>query len=316
MYNSLFSLIIKEISCKMAQIIECVPNFSEGRSEHVINAIAEVIDAVKDVNLLHITSDIDHNRTVMTFAGSPDAVIEAAYNAIELATKLIDMKQHSGVHPRIGATDVVPFIPLEDVSMGDCIRIAHRLGQRVGDELGLPVYLYGEAAIRPDRGDLAIIRRGQYETLIGEITEVARYPDYGPATMGSAGAISIGARKPLIAYNVYLTTDDVKVAKKIAGAIRGSSGGLRGVKALGLFVKGRAQVSMNLTDYQATPIYRVMELIRLEAAKLGTQVYESELVGLIPEDALIQTAAWYLQLPDLKAEDLLENRLNSIRQGF
>lgn len=298
----------------MTQIIECVPNFSEGRSEHVINAIAEVIDAVKDVNLLHITSDVDHNRTVMTFAGSPDAVMTAAYNAIKLASKLIDMKQHSGVHPRIGATDVVPFVPIEDVSMNDCIKLARRLGQRIGDELGLPVYLYGEATIRPERHDLAIIRRGQYESLIGEITESERYPDYGPAVMGSAGALSIGARKPLIAYNVYLTTDDVTIAQKIARAIRGSSGGLRGVKALGFFVNGRAQISMNLIDYQTTPIYRVMELIRIEAKKLGTGIYESELIGLMPEDALIQTASWYLQLPNLSIEDMLENRLNSVKQ--
>lgn len=298
----------------MAQIIECVPNFSEGRSEHVIKAIAEVIDAVKDVNLLHTTSDVEHNRTVMTFAGSPDAVMTAAYNAIKLASKLIDMKQHSGVHPRIGATDVVPFIPIEDVSMNDCIKLARRLGQGVGDELGLPVYLYGEAAIRPERRDLAIIRRGQYETLIGEISQANRYPDYGPAVMGSAGAISIGARKPLIAYNVYLTTDDVTIAQKIARAIRGSSGGLRGVKALGFFVNGRAQISMNLTDYQTTPIYRVIELIRIEAKKFGTGIYESELIGLMPEEALIQTASWYLQLPDLSIEDMLENRLNSVKQ--
>jgi len=299
----------------MAQIIECVPNFSEGRSEHVITAIAEVIDAVKDVELLHITSDVDHNRTVMTFVGSPDGVMEAAYNAIVLASKLIDMKQHKGVHPRIGATDVVPFIPIEGVTMDDCIRIARRLGQRVGDELGLPVYLYENAAVRPARRSLSVIRRGQYEELQKKIVEAEHYPDYGPAAMGSAGAVTIGARKPLIAYNVYLTSDDVEIAKKIARAIRGSSGGLTGVKALGLFVNGRAQVSMNLTDYENTPIYRVMELIRLEAEKLGTGIYESELIGLMPQDALLQTAAWYLQLPDLRGTDLLENHLNSISQG-
>ena len=306
----------KEMECQMAQIIECVPNFSEGRSEHVIHAIADVIDAVKEVDLLHITSDVDHNRTVMTFAGSPRGVIQAAYHAIELASKLIDMKQHEGVHPRIGAADVVPFVPVENVSMDDCVRIARRLGQRVGDELGLPVYLYGEAAVRSERRDLAIIRRGQYETLIGEIANAERYPDYGPSVMGPAGAVSMGARKPLIAYNVYLTSDDVRIARKIAKAIRGSSGGLTGVKALGFYVRGRAQVSMNLTDYQATPIYRVMELIRLEATKLGTQIYEAELVGLMPQDALLQTVAWYLQLPDLHAGDVLDNHLPSLRHRF
>lgn len=299
----------------MAQIIECVPNFSEGRSEHVINAIAEVIDAVKDVNLLHVTSDVDHNRTVMTYVGSPDGVMEAAYNAIVLASKLIDMRQHRGVHPRIGATDVVPFVPIAGVTMDACVKIARRLGQRIGDELALPVYLYEQAAVRSERRSLSVIRRGQYEELQENIVNAEHYPDYGPAAMGSAGAVTIGARKPLIAYNVYLTTDDVEIAKKIARAIRASSGGLTGVKALGLFVKGRAQVSMNLTNYQKTPVYRVMELIRLEAEKLGVQIYQSELIGLMPQDALLQSAAWYLQLPDLNATDLLENHLNSNLQG-
>ncbi|MGJ3238470.1 MAG: glutamate formimidoyltransferase [Anaerolineae bacterium] len=293
----------------MSPIIECVPNFSEGRSPHVIDALTEVITAVKDVKLLHVTSDRDHNRTVMTFAGKPSAVAEAAYNAIALASKLIDMKQHSGVHPRIGATDVVPFIPLVGATMQDCIKLARRLGQKVGDELSLPVYLYEQAAIRAERRNLSLIRRGEYEALLSEISTAERYPDYGPAVMGPAGAVAIGARKSLIAYNVYLTTDDVTIAHKIARAIRGSSGGLVGVKALGLLVKGRAQVSMNLTDYEQTPIYRVMELIRLEAQKLGTQIYESELIGLIPQDALLQTVSWYLQLPDLTTEQLLENRL-------
>lgn len=300
----------------MAQIVECVPNFSEGRSPEVIHAIKEAITSVNGINFLHQTSDRDHNRTVMTISGAPDAVLDAMYYAIEIASKLIDMRQHSGVHPRIGATDVVPFVPIEGVSMADCVQLARRLGQRVGDEYGLPVYLYGEAAIRPERRNLALIRRGEYEDLMNTITSPERYPDYGPALLKGAGAVTIGARKPLIAYNVYLATDDILIAKKIARAIRGSSGGLAGVKALGFLVKGRAQISMNLVDYERTPIYRVMELIRLEAQKLGTSILESELIGLMPQDALIQTAAWYLQLPDLEASDLFENQIYKIRQGF
>lgn len=294
----------------MPPLIECVPNFSEGRREDVIDAIVETIEKVKDIQLLHRTSDPDHNRTVVTFAGYPDAVVQAAYNAIEIAAKLIDMNEHTGVHPRIGATDVIPFVPLKGATMESCIQIARLLGQRVGANLGLPVYLYEYAAVRPERRNLAIIRRGQYETLCTTITTPERYPDYGPAKLGSAGAVSIGARKPLIAYNVYLRTEDVEVAKKIARTIRGSSGGLSGVKALGLFVKGRAQVSMNLVDYELTPLYRVIELIRLEAEKLGTQIHETELIGLMPQDALIQSAAWYLQIPHLRASHLLENRLD------
>ena len=300
----------------MEKIIECVPNFSEGRRQDVIDAIANSISSVENAHLLHVTSDSDHNRTVMTFAGSPQAVMTAAYYAIKSASKLIDMRQHSGVHPRIGATDVVPFIPLDGATMEDCVRIARELGQKVGNELGLPVYLYEEAAIKTERRSLATIRRGQFEGLVESITELDRVPDYGKPEMGSAGAVTIGARKPLIAYNVYLTTDDVGIAQKIAQAIRGSSGGLTGVKALGLLVKGRAQVSMNLVDYENTPIYRVMELIRIEAQKYGVAIYESELIGLMPQDALIQSAKWYLQLPELDASSLLENRLKSISQSL
>lgn len=289
-----------------SQLIECVPNFSEGRRPEVIEAIVQSITSVSHIQLLHQTSDADHNRTVVTFVGTPNAVQEAAFKAIERASQLIDMTQHRGVHPRIGATDVVPFVPIQAVTMAECVKLAQQLGARVGDELGLPVYLYAHAATRPDRVDLASIRRGEYEGLIQKITSTDYQPDYGLVQMGQAGAVVIGARQPLIAYNVYLTTDDVTVARNIARAIRGSSGGLRGVKALGLLVKGRAQVSMNLVDYQHTPLHRVMELIRIEAARYGTQIYESELIGLMPQDALIQAASWYLQLPDLQVNRLLE----------
>jgi glutamate formiminotransferase len=223
---------------------------------------------------------------------------------------LIDLTIHRGQHPRIGATDVCPFVPLEGVSMADCVVIAQALGRRVGEELQLPVYLYEAAATRPERENLANIRRGQYEALREAIvTDPARLPDFGPARLGPAGAVAIGARSPLIAFNVYLTTTDVQIAQKIAAAVRHSSGGLRFVKALGLSVKGKAQVSMNLTDYTRTPIFRVVELIRREAAQYGVMIESSELVGLIPQQALIDTAVYYLQLDHFRPEQILEKRL-------
>ncbi|MEM9955652.1 MAG: glutamate formimidoyltransferase [Chloroflexota bacterium] len=300
----------------MQQIVECVPNFSEGRNLEIIRAIREAMTTIKGAHLLHETSDSDHNRTVFTLAGSPEAMLDAMYQGIETASQLIDMLQHQGVHPRIGATDVVPFVPIEGVTMQECAHLARRLGKRVGDELGLPIYLYGEAALRPERKSLAYIRRGEFEALIDSIKEKDRYPDYGSAEIGRAGATTIGARKPLIAYNVYLDTDDVHIAKQIAKAIRGSSGGLVHVQALGLLVKGHAQVSMNLLDYHKTPLHRVMELIRIEANHLGTRVIESELIGLMPRDALMQVASWYLQLPDLTTSKLLENQVDAIRQDL
>jgi glutamate formiminotransferase len=293
----------------MSQIVECIPNFSEGRRIEVVDSIVKAIEAHNDIRVLHRTSDADHNRSVITFVGSPDAVMEAAFRAIRTAADLIDLEQHQGVHPRIGATDVVPFVPIEDMTMEDCVRLARKLGQRVGDELSIPIYLYEEAALRPERKNLANLRKGQYEGLKELISTAERYPDYGPAILGAAGATVIGARKPLIAFNVFLNTEDIHIAEIIARNIRGSSGGLVEVKALGLKVKGKAQVSMNLTDYKRTPIYRVMEILRMEAAKLGVSILRSELIGLMPQDALVETAAWYLQLPDLKADLLLENRL-------
>lgn len=292
-----------------APLVECVPNFSEGRRMDVQDAIAESIASVQGVRLLHRTSDPDHNRTVMTFSGAPQPVAEAAFRAIRTAAQLIDLEQHEGVHPRIGATDVLPFVPLRGATMEGCVLLARELGQRVGQELGLPVYLYEAAATRPERRNIADIRRGQYEQLKHEMHLPHRQPDYGPAQLGKAGAVIIGARKPLIAYNVYLTTDDVRIARRIANAIRHSGGGLAGVKALGLLVKGQAQVSMNLVDYKRTPVQRVMEMIRREAEQYGVRIARSELVGLIPQDALLQAAAWYLQLHDYSPQMLLEQQL-------
>jgi glutamate formiminotransferase/formiminotetrahydrofolate cyclodeaminase len=291
-------------------IVECIPNFSEGRRTEVVEEIQAAIAAVQGVHVLDRHMDADHNRSVITFAGQPEGVLEAAYAAIARAAQLIDLDQHEGEHPRIGATDVVPFVPIQGVTMDECVELARRLGHRVGETLRIPVYLYEFAASRPDRVNLADIRKGEYEGLKAEITNNPdRLPDFGPANVGSAGAVVIGARVPLIAYNVYLTTDDVGIADEIARAVRHSSGGLRYVKALGMLVDGRAQVSMNLTDYTRTPIARVVELIRGEARRHGVAVHHSELVGLIPQAGLIEAARWHLQLDQFKPEQILENRL-------
>jgi glutamate formiminotransferase/formiminotetrahydrofolate cyclodeaminase len=291
-------------------LIECIPNFSEARRPEVIDQIAAAITSVEEVRLLNRSSDLDHNRTVLTFAGPPFAVEEAAFRAIQTAAELIDMNYHTGEHPCIGAADVVPFVPLSDATMEECIEMATRLGERVGNELSIPVYLYEAAATRPERVNLENIRKGQYEGLKSEIeTNPDRAPDYGPSELGSAGATVIGARNPLIAFNVYLTTDDVDIARKIAKAIRHSSGGLRYVKALGLLVEGRAQVSINLTNYRETPVARVVEMIRLEAARYGVGIHRSELVGLIPQDALTDAAVWHLQLDQFDKAQILESLL-------
>jgi glutamate formiminotransferase len=292
------------------QIVESVPNFSEGRRQAVIEQIVTAMSGVTGVRVLDVQSDQDHNRSVVTILGAPQPVVEAAFQGIAKAAELIDMNHHRGGHPRMGATDVVPFVPVQGVTMEECAALAHQLGERVGTELNIPVYLYEAAATRPERQNLADVRRGEYEGLKEEIaTNPDRAPDFGPAIMGAAGATAIGARPPLIAFNVYLSTSDVAPAKAIAKAIRHSSGGLRFVKALGLLVEGQAQVSMNLTDYRQTPIYRVLELIRAEAARYGLQVTRSEVVGLLPVQVLVDTAQFYLQLDGFSPDQILENRL-------
>lgn len=297
-------------------LVECIPNFSEARRPEVVEAIVAAITSVPEISLLNHSSDNDHNRSVITFAGPPLAVEEAAFRGIQKAAELIDLNQHTGSHPRLGATDVVPFVPLSGVEMAECVQIARRLGERVGKELNIPVYLYEEAASRPDRVNLEDIRRGQYEGLKAEIeTDPERKPDFGPAHLGPAGATVIGARHPLVAYNVYLTTDDVSIAKAIAKAMRHSSGGFRFVKGLGMLVEGRAQVSMNLTNFRQTPVHRVVEAIRREAARYGVSIHHSELIGLIPGEALTDAAAWYLQLDDFHPEQVLENRLYAAQSG-
>lgn len=292
------------------RIVECIPNFSEGQRLEVVDEIEGVISAVSGVHVLDRHSDADHNRSVITFAGSPSAVLEAAFSAVKTAAKLIDLETHQGEHPRIGATDVVPFVPLSGVTMDDCVEMAHQLGKRVSDELDIPVYFYERAAVRSDRVNLEDIRRGGYEKLKRAISaDPDRAPDFGPARLGSAGATVIGARPPLIAFNVYLSTDDVTIAKKIARTIRYSSGGLRYVKALGMLVEGRAQVSMNLTDFTQTPIARVVEAIRHEAQRYEVDIHHSELVGLIPLAAVVDATQSYLQLDQFNPDQVLETRM-------
>ncbi len=292
------------------RLLECVPNFSEGRRPEVIAAITTVMAAVPGVKILDRHSDPDHNRTVVTLAGEPDAVAEAAFRGIAEAARRIDLTRHQGQHPFIGAADVVPFVPLEDLTMDDAVRIARQVGRRVGETLGLPVYLYAAAATRPERRALENIRRGGYPALRAGIGHDPRWePDFGPRQVGPAGAVVMGARDFLIAFNVYLTTDDVTIARRIARAVRHSSGGLRYVKALGLLVQGRAQVSLNLTDFRRTPLPRVVELIRREAARYGVAIHHTELVGMIPQDALFAAARWYMQMDAFTFAQVLEPRL-------
>lgn len=298
----------------MDRIVECVPNFSEGRRREVIEQICDRIRSVPGVTLLDVKADPSHNRAVVTFVAPPEAAVEAAFRGAQEAARLIDMRQHEGEHPRIGATDVIPFIPVRGVTMEECVELARTVGERVAGELGIPVYLYEEAATRPDRRNLAHIRRGEYEGLAEEIAaDPQRAPDFGPAEMGPAGATVVGARPFLIAYNVYLGTADLTVANKIARAVRHSSGGLRYVKALGIAVDrpDQVQVSMNLTDYRRTPIHRVMALIRAEAARYGVPVQESEIIGLVPAGALTDVALHELQLHGFSSGQILENRLQA-----
>lgn len=290
-----------------------MPNFSEGRDAARVEDIASAIASVPGVVILDREMDADHNRSVLTFAGPPEAVLEAAFRGVERAVALIDLNRHEGVHPRIGAADVVPFVPIEGVTLEDCVRLAERLGEAVWQRLRVPVYFYEAAARRPERVNLENIRRGQFEGLREEIeTNPDRAPDLGePRLHPTAGATVIGARKFLIAYNINLGTADVEIAKKIARAIRFSSGGFRYVKAMGVPLASRnlAQVSMNLTDFEQTPVHRVFEAVRTEAARYGVNIVGSEIVGLIPRKAVEMAAEFYLRCENFSSGAVLENRL-------
>jgi glutamate formiminotransferase len=294
------------------RIVECVPNFSEGRRPEVVRGIADAVRNVSGVRLLDQSSDVNHNRSVLTFVGEPMAVKDAAFNAISRAAELIDMEKHEGEHPRIGATDVVPFVPVSGVTIDDCVELARILGQEVAEKLHIPVYLYEEAATSEDRRNLANIRRGEYEGLKKEISLPERHPDFGESVMHpTAGATVIGARNYLVAYNINLNTSDVSVAKKIARRVRASSGGLMYVKALGIMLEDRnlAQVSMNLTNFEKTPIHVVFNLVKTEAERYGVSIVGSEIIGLIPMDALLDAAEHCLRLEAFPRNQVLEARI-------
>ena len=294
------------------KIVECIPNFSDARRPEVVKQIVDAVAAVEGIRILDTHSDTDHNRTVLTFVGDPLAVEEAAYRGIARAAELIDLNKHQGEHPRIGATDVVPFVPISGVTMTECIEMAKRLGKRVAEELSIPVYFYEDAAVRQDRRNLEDIRKGEFEGLKETIaTDPYREPDLGPKVLGTAGATVIGARQPLIAYNIYLTTSDVSIAEKIARRVRNSTGGFRFVKAMGVLVNGLAQVSMNLTNFKRSPMAQVTEFVRREAERYGTGIHHSELVGLIPQRALSNAAQYYLQMDVFDHDQILENQLFS-----
>lgn len=297
----------------MAEIVECVPNFSEGRRPEVVGEIAAAIASVPGVKLLDQEMDANHNRCVITFIGDRGAVAEAAMAGARKAVERIDMNRHRGEHPRIGALDVLPFVPVSGITMDGCVELARSVGKRIADELGVPVYLYEAAATRPDRKDLPNLRRGEYEGLRETIgTDPDRKPDFGMAKMHpTAGATVVGARPILIAWNVDLATKDVAVAKRIAKAIRESSGGLPSVRAKGfeLADRGLVQVSMNMVDYHRTSLVRVFDEIRGLAAKEGVEIAESEVIGLTPLEPLVEAAASYLKLANFKRSQILEARL-------
>ena len=303
----------------MSRIVECVPNFSEGRDASVTGAIAAAISSVPGVKLLDREMDASHHRSVFTMVGDPDQVVEAAFQAARLASERIDLTKHKGEHPRMGAVDVIPFIPIRGLTMEDCVELAKRLGRRVGEELGIPVFLYEAAATHPGRQNLAEVRRGEFEGLRDAIgRDPDRRPDFGPERIHpTAGAVAIGARMPLVAYNINLGTKDLKIAQTIARAARGGTGGLTHVKALGFVLEDRGivQVSMNLVDVTKSPMQRVFALVREEAERYGVPVIGSEIVGLVPEDALLDVAEHALRLERFDRDQVLERRLASDAAG-
>ena len=293
-------------------LIECIPNVSEGRRPEIVAAMADAIRRVAGVRLLDFSSDASHNRSVFTFAGDPVGVEQAVLALVERAVADLDLRTHHGEHPRMGAVDVVPFVPIEGATMADCVALAKKTGAAIADRFHVPVYLYEEASANPARKNLEDIRRGEFEGLAAKMATAGWAPDYGPAAPHpTAGAMVVGARMALIAYNINLATDRLDVAKKIAAAIRHSSGGFRYVKAAGFMLadRGIVQVSMNLTNYEKTPIARVFETVKREAARYGVAILESEIVGLVPSAALTAAAEFYLQIDGFKADQVLENKL-------
>jgi glutamate formiminotransferase len=296
----------------MPRLIESVPNISEGRRPEVVEAAVAALKRTPGLRVLDVQSDADHNRSVLTLAGDEAALRDGLLALFAVAVERIDLRQHQGEHPRMGAVDVVPFIPIEGATMADCVALARGVGEAVAERFGVPVFLYEEAASAPHRRNLEDIRRGEFEGLAKKMTDAQWRPDYGPAgPHPSAGASVVGARMPLIAYNVNLGTSDLEIAKRIAKGIRHSSGGYRFVKAMGVMLEARriAQVSINMTDFKRTPLHRVLETVRSEAARYGVPVVGSEIVGLVPAEALMDAADHYLQLESFNPSQVLERRI-------
>ncbi|MBZ9609721.1 glutamate formimidoyltransferase [Clostridium estertheticum] len=297
----------------MLKLVECVPNFSEGRNKQIIESIVDEIRNTENVKLLDYSSDKDHNRTVVTFVASPEDAKKAAFKLVKRASELIDMRTQEGAHPRMGATDVVPFIPIQDITTEECVEMAKELGKKVGEELNIPVYLYEDAATCEARRNLAKIRKGQYEGFFEKIKLPEWKPDFGPCEMNEkSGCIVIGARFPLVAYNVNLGTDNMEIATAIAKKVRFIGGGLRFVKAMGVKLCERniVQISMNLVNYEKTAVYRAHEMVKMEALRYGVPVVGSEVIGLVPLKALIDCAEYYLQIENFDISQILEKKLS------
>lgn len=297
----------------MAKIVECVPNISEGRNTQIIEQVLDQVRAVKGVTLLDYSSDPSHNRTVITFIGGPEGVAEAALGVAKKAAELIDLNKHEGEHPRMGAVDVIPFIPIKEMEMDECVELSKKVAKRVWEEAKMPVFLYEESASAPHRVNLAQIRKGQFEGMADKVKEPEWEPDFGGRTIHpTAGVVAVGARMPLVAFNINLSTSDVEIASKIARIIRRSSGGFDCVKALGVMLEERnvAQVSINMTNFRKTPLYRVLELTKAEAARYGVHVIGTEIIGLTPMQALIDSAEYYLQIENFDFDkQVLENHI-------
>lgn len=296
----------------MARLVQCVPNFSEGRDKEKLEKILDEIRVVEEVKLLDYSMDKDHNRSVVTFIGEPEAVVEAAFNACKKASEVIDLQNHKGEHPRMGATDVIPLIPISDVTMDECVELSNELGKRIGEELNISVYLYEKSAQKPERENLATVRKGQYEGMSEKLKSEGWEPDFGPLELNkTAGVTAVGARMPLVAYNINLGTSDIEIAKKIAKVIRASGGGYTFTKALGIEITERniVQVSMNMVDYTKSSLFRVFDTVEREARRYGVNVIGSEIVGLVPMNALIDVADYYLRLENFDTSQILEKRM-------
>ncbi|MCL2368146.1 MAG: glutamate formimidoyltransferase [Oscillospiraceae bacterium] len=297
----------------MAKIVECIPNFSEGRDQAVVEALVATAKSIPGVTLLDYSSDVNHNRSVFTLVGDPVGIAEAAFQLCKVASERIDLTKHTGEHPRMGATDVIPFVPIKDISVDECVEISKAVAKRVNEELGIPIFLYEYSAAWPERENLAKIRKGQFEGMPEKLKEPDWAPDFGErAIHPTAGVTAVGARPPLVAFNINLDTDNLEIANAIAKTIRGSSGGYKYCKGIGIMLEDRniAQVSMNMVNFEGTPLYRVFEAVRFEAKRWGVNIIGSELIGLAPAKALIDCAEYYLQIEDFDyGKQVLENHL-------